>query len=296
MSHYNQQPRLACIMSLARMLLLLTPLLIGACAASPNLPVRISTTEGTVVDAETKAPLAGVVVQRHLPTVYMKSNGKAETCDIPIAETVTDAQGHFVLEGKTHYCGEAENMYFTQGGSIDIYKPGYWPRSLHNRDGRIMDRIYWPGSWWSDWDGKVIEIKPMHWREWKKEDWEEKIKSEWNIDRHGRIYVYDSPMQLLPEGCDWKERPQDMVETIQYNLRKSAMFPNIYRISKGHLEDIDICPGTKDVLLKNGLSEEEWKACCEYKHRSKGNSVLIKAPGKVIKNKKTVLDRIRGGN
>ena len=294
MNHYNQQPRPARIMSLARMLLLLPLLLMGACAASPNLPVRISTTEGTVVDAETKAPLAGVVVQLHLPAVYMKRNEKAETCDIPIAETATDAQGHFVLEGKTHYCGEAENMYFTQGGSINLYKPGYFPRSLYNRDGRIMDRIYWPDSWWSDWDGKVIELKPMHWREWSKEEWEENIKSEWNVDRHGRIYVYDSSMLLLPEGCEWKDRPQDVVETIQYNMRKAAMFPNIYHVSKGYLGDVDICPGTKDILLKNGLSEEEWKDCCEYKHRLNRNSTVIDVPGAAVKDKRTILDRIKG--
>jgi len=77
------------------------------------------------------------------------------------------------------------------------------------------------------------------------------------------------------------------VSSYQYNLKKISMFPSIYSavLRKDYPDDWEVCPDTKEVLLKHGLTKKEWKACCEYeaaKHLSPHSTEIMMQRFKVM--------------
>jgi hypothetical protein len=135
--------------------------------------------QGQVVDAETKAPLAGAVVVAlwWRNRVYPFHSVAAHYA---VRETVTDAAGRFLLDAKDVEEGAPRRTYHPE---FLIFQPGYgsYPRmhvSPKGFTGEIFERR-----------GTVVELPPL-------EDREERRKHLWLFGPHS---YSDKPFRDLPE-------------------------------------------------------------------------------------------------
>ena len=215
-------------------------------------PVWSRSVTAQVVDAETGAPLPEVVVVAIWPSVTgTLAGGPHHWGIIQRLETQTDEKGFFHLPSWVRI--GYHNWISETDPEIHLYKAGYWPRTLKNNINKFDQIIIWPESWKSDWDGKVVKLKPMHWRAWTKEEWEEKGK-DWGAAIN---YWRD---------CRWLKFPMNVVENIKYRIRKREMIePNLDVCGDGmeYLRDArEQCGVDAFILLKRyGLSKEEWEIC-----------------------------------
>jgi len=229
--------------------------------------VRSAPISGTIIDKETGQPIPHVVISIRWPQLIGTMGGTIHVGSgtIKRIEVVSDEQGNYLVPGWKRSKWEiGEGGFSKDRPEMHIYAAGYWPRTLRNKK---AGRLGWGEAWKAEWDGEDIELEPMHWREWTKEEWEKNLRNEWDIYRNGKIHAWGSTMHLLPKGCEWKKTPKETVKIIQYNLKKVSMFPNIYSIvpRNKYPDDWDVCPDTKEVLLEHGLTENEWQTCCGYK-------------------------------
>ena len=208
-------------------------------------------TEGWVKDAETGKPVPEAVVTMDWPNAFGLMDN-VEFATLVRREVVTDKNGHFVVPGwfkiwpLYKYWDE---VYF------GVHAAGYYSKRLSDRPRNPFIPLFW----WSRWDGKTIELQPMHWREWTKEEWEKKGK-DWGAAIN---YWRD---------CQWLKFPLNVVENIKYRIRKREMIrPNLDVCGDGmeYLRDArDQCGVDAFSLLKHyGLTKEEWEICLTGKGR-----------------------------
>ncbi|KAF0145682.1 MAG: hypothetical protein FD156_657 [Nitrospirae bacterium] len=139
-----------------------------------KLPDEYSFTEikGTVIDAETKKPIEGVVVVAlwkinwlGRPGVYYEG-GTAKV--IHAEEAVTDKNGKYTIPAWGPIKRPKEWAFNGADPSIEFFKPGY--------SGERLSNYFWLSSWVSRgikenytyskirksyWDGKVIDLEPF---------------------------------------------------------------------------------------------------------------------------------------
>jgi len=215
-------------------------------------PVWVWPVTVKVVDAETGEPLEDVAVDAVWPSVTgTLAGGPYHWGTIRRMQTRTDEKGYFHLSGWVRI--GFRNWISETDPEIYLSRAGYWPRTLKNNINKFDEFIMWPEPWISDWNGKVVELEPMHWREWTKEEWEEKGK-DW-----GAAINYW-------EDCQWLKFPMNIVENIQYRVRKREMIaPNLdvcgdgMRFIKQAKEQCGI--DAFSLLSHYGLTEEEWEIC-----------------------------------
>lgn len=260
--------------------LVLVLIVISALGIVPWGYVRSEAIEGHIVDAETGQPIPHAVISIEWPQMMGTLGGTIYVGGgvVKRIETFSDETGRYHIPawkrpkpeiGKGGFSKDRPEMW--------INAAGYWSRTLRNKK---AGGLGWGEAWKAEWDGEDIELKPMHWREWTKEEWEKNLRGEWDISRDGRIHAWGSSMHLIPIGCEWKKNPKDTMEQIQYNLKKASMFPDIYSVvpHNKYPDDWKICPDTKDVLLEHGLTEEEWEICLagtKRKHIPSGKGKTI---------------------
>ena len=222
-------------------------------------PVWSRSVTAQVVDAETGAPLPEVVVVATWPSVTgTLAGGPHHWGIIQRLETQTDEKGFFHLPSWVRI--GYHNWISETDPEIHLYKAGYWPRTLKNDINKFDQIIIWPEPWKSDWDGKVVKLKPMHWREWTKEEWEKQVSR--------YEYFREIHMLSLDSGdCEWKERPKSFLENLRYQLRKTQILPGRYEFIKLTPEELITieknCGANPYQYLKRyGMTDEEWYACC----------------------------------
>ncbi len=221
-------------------------------------PVWSRSVTAQVVDAETGEPLEGVVVEAIWPSVTgTLAGGPHHWGIIQRLETQTDEKGFFHLPSWVRI--GYHNWISVTDPEIHLYKAGYWPRTLKNDINKFDQIIIWPEPWKSDWDGKVIKLEPMHWREWTKEEWEKQIKKHEYLWAYGRIPA--------DNGCGWMKVPHNVIEDIRFDIRRKELVDRSMVVAE---EIKEILINAKDncgvdvfqYLSQFGLTPEEWKACC----------------------------------
>ena len=228
-----------------------------------------------VVDAETGMPLQGVIVQADWPSVTgTLAGGHYRWGTIRDMETRTDEKGFFHLPGWIRV--GFRNWISETDPEIRLYKAGYWPRTLKNSSSKSDEIILWPELWISDWNGEEIELEPMHWREWSKEEWKENEKK----GMGGPSF----------ENCGWIKYPEVIIEDLRFLMRRREVFgqprKRLDELAKLWHEEEQKC-GIKvfSLIKKHGFTEQEWKACCEYeaaKHLSPHSAEIMMQRFKVM--------------
>jgi hypothetical protein len=109
--------------------------------------------EGRVVDAETKAPIAGAVIVADW--VLMVAGGGDRVRSLQTIETVTDQDGHYAIPGWGPKLRPTGVELTDSDPKLIVFKSTYVPEFLYNKhEGSTSVRT-------SDWDGKTIALKPF---------------------------------------------------------------------------------------------------------------------------------------
>jgi len=112
-------------------------------------------TEGWVIDADTKKPIEGVIVVANWQLHKSTMGGKRPADHLNIMEATTDNDGLFYFEGwekKTALWG----FFIDRDPELLFYKKGYEYRSLKNPQRTEIDTSRVRQS---AWNGKTIELK-----------------------------------------------------------------------------------------------------------------------------------------
>lgn len=124
-----------------------------ACAGGPRM-YSAKPIQGSVVDAETGAPLEGVIVVAQW-ILFVVGPGHGQHRDrLEVLETVTDRHGHYVFPGwGPKRAKSVLHVLLTKDPEISFFKPGYRPLTVENRRER-NDMVRF-----SEWDGKTMKLE-----------------------------------------------------------------------------------------------------------------------------------------
>lgn len=141
-----------------RTLFLLLGLLMAqpACSASP-LYYSAEAIEARVVDADTKKPLEGVVVTANWQLFHGSIDGRVHGGQLMVLEAVTDKDGKFTFPAwgpKLALWGYLDD----RDPQLLLFKPGYEYRGLQNPTLSVTNHSSVRRS---EWNGKIIELKPF---------------------------------------------------------------------------------------------------------------------------------------
>lgn len=170
-----------------------------ACAT----PLRYSAEpiEATVIDAETKQPLEGVVVTANWQLEEGTFGGNVQAGQLMVMEAVTDKDGKFRFPSwgpTTVWRGHLVN----DDPQLLLFKSGYEYQRLYNHVSMSAYREYvLKPVRRSDWNGKTIELKPF------KGTVEEYAKRFENLN-----YELEHIATGQPEDCHWKKLQKVITE------------------------------------------------------------------------------------
>jgi hypothetical protein len=177
-------------------LIILLSLVVAHPACSKPVSYSADPIEASVIDAETKRPLEGVIVVAYWQLMGGMEGGIPKG-QMNIMETMTDVNGrfHFLGWGPKRHFGEGKLRY--SDPHLIIFKSGYDYRFLFNEPSVTLA---YSGK--SEWNGKTIELKLFK-GEMKK-----------------YVQLVDSLNSKLeqiigpnPEDCDWKKIPEAIMAT-----------------------------------------------------------------------------------
>ncbi len=152
---------------------------------------------GTVVDAQTQAPVEGAVVLAHWE-VSTGGFADEEGCvsELAITEAVTDKEGRYAFPGwGPRYAGCLNFPYFRNSRSprILVFKPGYELEVRQNQLSGDLDMDYYRRS---EWNGKSIAIGRF---QGTPQEYAEKFRAlSFEIDDIGRICCRTAPWTRMP--------------------------------------------------------------------------------------------------
>jgi len=169
----KRRPHRVLVLMLGCGLLLAGPLTAAAMegdALSPlqqswNLPPTYSAAaiESEVRDENTAQPLAGVIVVANWELQTWTE--AAPLGHVMVMETVTDARGRFTFPAwgpKPRQPPEGYILY--KGPQLLLFKSGYRPLTLHNRE-ESEENLNTNPVHYSNWSGRIIRLKPFRKRE-----------------------------------------------------------------------------------------------------------------------------------
>ncbi len=246
--------------------------------------VRSAPISGTIIDKETGQPIPHAVIVVEWPqmrgtpggTIYVGSG------TIKLIYVFSDEQGNYLVPGWKRSKWEIGEGGFTKD-RVEMYirASGYWPRTLHNRE---EGGLGWGEAWKAEWDGEDIELEPMHWREWMKEEWERQHQRKVYGYKFSILRLNNNDHDWPPNNCDWKRRPKDFLEGMRYQLRMMEMLPGHYKVVKRTPDELkkiekDCGANPYQYLKRYGITDEEWKACCvETQGENAGKKVPQSVP------------------
>ncbi|MHB8727985.1 MAG: peptidase associated/transthyretin-like domain-containing protein [Sulfuricaulis sp.] len=192
---------------------------LSACADYPlTLTYSADPISATVVDAETKQPLEGVVVTANWELEYGTYGGNVPAGELMVLEAVTDKNGKFHFPAWGPKLAVRSHLV-NKDPQLILFKSGYEYRGLVN----AFTGDYNKGSQrHSDWNGKTIELKPFK-------------GTEEEYARHLE-FLGTSLDPIIDKDCNWKKIPR-MVLAIN---QQSEIFrsKNIYALPS--IESLDI--------------------------------------------------------
>ena len=223
---------------------------------------------GTILDAESMQPISDAVVVVVWPRLTSTFAGVSPLGTIEVLESVTDAMGQYKIPGwKKKQKDVGKGGFRTSDPEILIYANGYWPASRRNivRDENELAKGQ---AWQSDWDGKVIKLKPINSNLWNNKNWG---KYKYSIDRTFNF--------RYPPTCSWIKLPRYYLEKHRI-IRKSYLlaYPERYSEKLGTdlsyiLKEEQSCQvNPVDFFISHGMTNEELKECCSDLPEAKGST------------------------
>jgi len=131
--------------------------------ASGNLPVwrvyKAAPIEGTVIDADSKKPLSGVIIVANWHLKRTALHGTTNLGALWLAEAVTDINGHYSIPGQPLTLAPAFSWFGYSGPYLYFFKSSYMPLLKNNPQNgawfSLADKEYFRTS---VWDGQTIEL------------------------------------------------------------------------------------------------------------------------------------------
>jgi hypothetical protein len=149
--------------------------------------------EAKVVDADTKQPLAGVIVVAHWELVFSTLGGDTRAGQLKVMEAVTDKNGNFRFPGWGPKLAVRSHLSDYQDPELLLFKSGYEYRRLYNAltgEDKGAKRK-------SDWNGKTIAMIPF------------KGTTKEYLERFHHLNVdVDQLISWRPAECNWKKIPK----------------------------------------------------------------------------------------
>ncbi len=137
-------------------ILLAVALTLSACIEAPH-QYSAEATTAKVVDADTKKPIAGVIVTANWQLEQGTVGGNVPVGQIMVMEAVTDKDGKFTFPAwgpKWTFKGHL----VIDDPQLLLFKGGYEYRGLQNE---VTTRYNKGSLRHSDWNGKTIDLKPL---------------------------------------------------------------------------------------------------------------------------------------
>ncbi|MGB5767012.1 MAG: carboxypeptidase-like regulatory domain-containing protein [Arenicellales bacterium] len=232
---------------------------------------------GTVVDKETGKPIANAVVMMRWPRTRGGYTGSNTVGAIEVAESVTDAEGQYFIEG--WFKGKDEifegGFVYKTSPEMVIYAPGYWPEKHRNRiytitpaelakmQNKSINILQQGETWKADWDGEAIGLEPTHSETWNFEQWRKYLSS---IESYMSVYY-------MPQ-CPWLKIPnyylarhRAVINAYQLGVNKgikTKVHTSLYYFLTKHRSKLknDCGVDPKDFFLSHGMTKEELQECC----------------------------------
>ncbi len=193
-------------------ILLAVALTLSACIEAPH-QYSAEATTAKVVDADTKKPIAGVIVTANWQLEQGTVGGNVPVGQIMVMEAVTDKDGKFTFPAwgpKWTFKGHL----VIDDPQLLLFKGGYEYRRLQNE---VTTRYNKGSLRHSDWNGKTIEMKPF---KGTMEEWADHLSSL-------KISLY-----FVEDDCNWKKTPRTILALDKEvnRLREAGFNRSIYSI------------------------------------------------------------------
>ncbi len=207
-------------------ILLAVALTLSACIEAPH-QYSAEATTAKVVDADTKKPIAGVIVTANWQLEQGTVGGNVPVGQIMVMETITDKDGKFTFPAwgpKWTFKGHL----VIDDPQLLLFKGGYEYRGLQNE---VTTRYNKGSLRHSDWNGKTIEMKRF---EGSLEEYAK--QTYWLSVDMDRIHDYAHGAKT----CSWKNTPQMLssLHRISLEFEKQNLHPYGERIHR--IDDIPI--------------------------------------------------------
>ena len=170
----------------------------SACATDFPNTYSAEPIEAKVIDADTKAPLEGVIVTANWALISGNPGGSTPAGQLMVLETTTDKNGVFRFPGWGPL-KRRQGLLLIDDPQLLLFKSGYDYQRLNNyRDGVPLEGLWKAPVRTSQWSGKTIEM-----RAFKGTD-EEYAK---------RIESLDGNLDSIRDGrnCEWRKVPRLLV-------------------------------------------------------------------------------------
>lgn len=167
---------------------------------------------GQVVDAETGAPLAGVIVVAEWELEGATPAGSLNLGHVAVMEAVTNREGHFTLWwGRPRLRWKLHGQLDSASPSLVFFKPGYTHEYCGNNIFRPRFPHPFPGS---ECSGQTTRLKKVAESAQK---YKEQLSRLANSVRGMAFNSYD---------CAWKKMPRLLVAVAQELTRASSLTPS----------------------------------------------------------------------
>ncbi len=159
-------------------------------ACAMPLTYNVEPLKARIIDAETRQPLAGVIVVAHWQLERGTMGGNVEAGQLAVMEAVTDEHGQFSFPGfgpKVVW----NRFLVNKDPELLIFESGYYYLALSNTYSSALEMRTHPVRR-SKWNGKTIELKPF----------------KGTLEEYGR-HLGSLPLSWAysGEGCEWKKMP-----------------------------------------------------------------------------------------
>lgn len=196
---------------------------VASAVAGPPSQYSAEAISATVIDAETRQPLEGVIVVAHWQLFYSTVGGRVPGGQLEVLETVTDQDGKFSFpawgpkkvpkyqpqEGDSwlaHIPFLAPDAFLDNlDPQLLLFKPGYEYRGLQNPSRSTTDHSTVRRS---VWNGKRVEMKPF------KGTAMEQFKVLMDFSRDMESFTVHHP-----EPCAWLQVPRTLKVMIRERVR-----------------------------------------------------------------------------
>lgn len=187
--------------------LLLSGLLIWVLPACAT-PLTYSAKEirGQIVDAETNQPIEGAIIVAQWVLFHIGPGHGGHKSRIHVHETITDRDGNYVIPEWGPKVRPPMTELHHRDPQLSIFKSGYEPMGVSNE---LVSTVRPDSLRVSDWDGKVIKLKPT---KENLEDYALRLSS-----------FYSGLVESMRDKDEWKKYPRMTLAVYNENRRLNTL-------------------------------------------------------------------------